>query len=67
MAKNPDRIQSSSLDQLRLYLNRQASSLGRYILEQSLYALIGWIPTVIGIGLRGWQKDKVGEGADPTL
>jgi acetyltransferase-like isoleucine patch superfamily enzyme len=46
-------MQSSSLDQLRLYLNRQASSLGRYILEQSLFALFGWIPTVIGIGLRG--------------
>lgn len=44
---------SSSLAQLRLYLSRQASSLGRYILEQTVYFLFGWIPTIIGIGLRG--------------
>jgi acetyltransferase-like isoleucine patch superfamily enzyme len=36
-----------------LYLNRQADSLGRYILEQTLYLLLGWIPTIVGIGLRG--------------
>ncbi len=43
----------SSVDRgLRLYLNRQASSLWRYALEQSLYALLGWVPTVIGLGLR---------------
>ena len=35
-----------------LYLRRQADSLGRYILEQSLQALVGWIPTIVGIGLR---------------
>jgi acetyltransferase-like isoleucine patch superfamily enzyme len=35
-----------------LYLSRQASSLGRYLLEQSLYALVGWVPTVLGLGLR---------------
>ncbi len=38
---------------VRLYLSRQASSLRRYLLEQLLYLLVGWIPTVIGIGLRG--------------
>jgi acetyltransferase-like isoleucine patch superfamily enzyme len=38
---------------IRLYLDRQASSLFRYILEQLLYFLFGWIPTIIGIGLRG--------------
>jgi acetyltransferase-like isoleucine patch superfamily enzyme len=37
---------------MNLYLSRQASSLPRYILEQSLIALFGWIPTIIGIGLR---------------
>jgi acetyltransferase-like isoleucine patch superfamily enzyme len=37
---------------LRLYISRQASSLWRYVLEQSLYALVGWIPAVVGIGLR---------------
>jgi acetyltransferase-like isoleucine patch superfamily enzyme len=41
------------LDSLRLYTRRQASSLGRYILEQLLYLIFGWIPTVIGIALRG--------------
>jgi acetyltransferase-like isoleucine patch superfamily enzyme len=35
-----------------LYLRRQASSLGRYILEQSLYVLAGWIPTILGIAIR---------------
>ena len=38
---------------VRLYLSRQASSTGRYILEQFLYLLVGWIPTIIGIGIRG--------------
>lgn len=38
---------------IQLYLKRQASSIWRYILEQSLYLLFGWIPTVIGLGLRG--------------
>jgi acetyltransferase-like isoleucine patch superfamily enzyme len=41
------------LERLNLYMNRQASGLGRYILEQSLYFMFGWIPTVIGLGLRG--------------
>lgn len=43
-------IMSNSLS---LYLDRQASSLPRYILEQIVYLLFGWIPTVVGIGLRG--------------
>ena len=38
---------------LFLYLDRQASSLPRYILEQIVYLLFSWIPTVVGIGLRG--------------
>ena len=37
---------------IRLYLSRQAASLPRYILEQMLFALVGWVPTIIGIGLR---------------
>ena len=41
------------LNSIRLYLDRQASSLFRYCLEQFLYFLFGWIPTIIGIGLRG--------------
>ncbi len=42
----------SSRQRLRLYLDRQASSPARYVLEQVMYALVGWVPTVIGIGLR---------------
>jgi len=37
---------------LALYLARQASSLPRYLWEQSILALFGWIPTVAGIVLR---------------
>lgn len=37
---------------LGLYLSRQASSLGRYIWEQTVLSLFGWIPAVIGIGVR---------------
>jgi acetyltransferase-like isoleucine patch superfamily enzyme len=37
---------------IRLYLQRQADGVGRYLLEQSLYSLFGWIPTIIGIGIR---------------
>lgn len=36
----------------RLYIERQSGSLGRYILEQALQACLGWIPTLVGIGLR---------------
>lgn len=40
------------MNTLQLYLRRQASSIGRYILEQFLQGLLGWVPTVLGIGLR---------------
>ncbi len=35
-----------------LYLRRQADGFGRYLLEQGLSFLIGWVPTFVGIGLR---------------
>ncbi len=38
---------------IRLYISRQASSIGRYILEQSLYLLVGWVPSAVGIAIRG--------------
>src|SRR5512147_1746852 len=41
------------LRSIRLYLDRQASSLFRYVLEQTVLFLFGWIPTIIGVGLRG--------------
>jgi acetyltransferase-like isoleucine patch superfamily enzyme len=33
-------------------MRRQADNPGRYLLEQTLQALLGWVPTVGGIGLR---------------
>ena len=36
----------------KLYLSRQASGLGRYVLEQAVTGLFGWVPSVVGIGLR---------------
>jgi len=41
------------LNNVRLYLDRQASSPFRYILEQTLMFLLGWIPTILGVGVRG--------------
>ncbi len=38
---------------LNLYLHRQADSPGHYVLEQTLQALCGWMPTILGVGLRG--------------
>jgi acetyltransferase-like isoleucine patch superfamily enzyme len=40
------------LEQLRYYLTGQARSLPVYILEQSVLALFGWIPSFVGLGLR---------------
>jgi len=41
-----------TLADVKLYLSRQAASFGRYLLEQTLMALFGWVPTLLGIGLR---------------
>jgi acetyltransferase-like isoleucine patch superfamily enzyme len=43
---------SDALSKLRLYTRRQASSPGRYVLEQTLLEGLGWIPTLAGIGIR---------------
>lgn len=43
---------SNDLSQLRLYIDRHASNTGRYTLEQVLFFLFSWIPTIIGIALR---------------
>lgn len=37
---------------INLFLARQASNPARYILETSLQFLFGWIPSIIGIGVR---------------
>ncbi len=51
MSANP---KSASVSQsVGLYLQRQASSAGRYALEQTVLGLAGWIPTLVGVGVRG--------------
>ncbi len=42
----------SSIADAGLYLQRQADSAGRYVLEQTVQSLFGWIPTALGIGIR---------------
>lgn len=44
---------SSPSQGIKLYISRQATGLGRYLWEQLIYALFGWVPTVAGIALRG--------------
>jgi acetyltransferase-like isoleucine patch superfamily enzyme len=40
------------MKQVNLYLSRQSSSIGRYIWEQVVQAAAGWIPGIVGIGVR---------------
>ena len=40
------------LSSLRLYLDRQSSSVPRYFYEQIFLVCLGWIPTIFGIALR---------------
>lgn len=42
----------SALQNINLYLHRQAASWDRYLLEQLIMALVGWIPTLLGVGIR---------------
>ena len=44
----------SSLSRIHLYLSTQAASVWRYCVEQLVFALVGWIPTVIGVAARGF-------------
>ncbi len=37
---------------LLLYINRQARNPQKYIIEQFILFLFGWIPTIVGIGVR---------------
>jgi acetyltransferase-like isoleucine patch superfamily enzyme len=45
-------VAGSLLSQLALYVQRQASSPGRYLLEQLVLACFGWVPALPGIALR---------------
>lgn len=42
----------SAVQSINLYLDRQATSWGHYLLEQLIMALVGWIPTLLGVGIR---------------
>lgn len=46
------RAPGGAWDNLRLYINRQAAGFGRYVLEQTIMSLVGWVPTIVGIALR---------------
>lgn len=46
-------LKTIMFQQLRLYLDRQASSIFRYFYEQIILFLFGWIPTIVGVGIRG--------------
>src|SRR5512141_950404 len=52
-AKGAAASQAAMLKKMHLYVSRQASSVFRYAYEQIFLFFLGWIPTVIGIGLRG--------------
>jgi len=41
-----------TVNRSRYYIRGQSTSLPRYILEQTLFALLGWIPGILGIALR---------------
>jgi acetyltransferase-like isoleucine patch superfamily enzyme len=41
------------MDQLGLYLSRQAESVWRYAVEQLIQLLFGTVPTIVGVALRG--------------
>ncbi len=45
-------MSGSLLSQVRLYISRQSSSFWRYLLEQLCLETLGWIPTLLGIGVR---------------
>ncbi len=45
-------MKSSVLANINIYLNRQAQGWGRYVLEQVVLGLFGWIPTLLGIAVR---------------
>jgi acetyltransferase-like isoleucine patch superfamily enzyme len=43
----------TTLDAVRFYLRSKTSSLWRYAVSETLQALVGWVPGLPGIGLRG--------------
>jgi acetyltransferase-like isoleucine patch superfamily enzyme len=55
MTEPPNRyflLENQKHSRLKLYLDRQADNIFRYVWEQSLLNLFGWVPGIVGIGLR---------------
>lgn len=51
---NPEQSKRASASEgARLYMARQADGIGRYLWEQLVLFLFAWIPTIVGIGVRG--------------
>lgn len=40
------------IDEICYYTRGQASSVGRYVLQETVTGLLGWVPSLVGIGLR---------------
>jgi acetyltransferase-like isoleucine patch superfamily enzyme len=40
------------LEKVRYYINAHSTGLGRYILEQILFLCFGWVPSILGVGIR---------------
>ncbi len=53
-SQTPEQPQTHTADRARLYLHRQASSVWRYCVEQSILSLFEWIPTIGGVILRAF-------------
>ena len=51
----------STTRELRFYLRSKSTSLWHYAASETLQALLGWIPGIVGIGLRavayGWRVE----------
>jgi acetyltransferase-like isoleucine patch superfamily enzyme len=41
------------MQELQYYLKSQSTSVPRYIVEQTVMGLLSWVPSLVGIGLRG--------------
>lgn len=54
MERDRNRLKNSSslAHSLQLYIRRQAASIPRYCLEQTVLFIFGWIPTIVGIAMR---------------
>lgn len=53
MEKTGKQQNNNLLSGLRLYQQRQSNNSFNYVIEQVLYLFFGWVPTILGIGLRG--------------